>query len=223
MTPLGAALAVLALLLIALLIILVTDGRWFGKGLMRLVYDRFGPLIFRSLSEAEIWQALAAQLHLRGDEDILDAGTAAGDRPLSIAPLPAFPAPVPGVDWSPHLVPAAEARARRLTARDFSPGLQPPRFLAADLRESLPFDDESFDTIFCFGVLEALGEAREVLNEFRRLLKPGGMLVLSVYRGLATAGAALGASWYEKELRPLGFTSFEQLPLRRSHDALIVL
>lgn len=43
----------------------------------------------------------------------------------------------------------------------------------------MPFDDESFDTILCIQVLEHTPEPQALLNEVARVLRRGGMLVLS--------------------------------------------
>ncbi|MBC8512602.1 MAG: class I SAM-dependent methyltransferase [Dehalococcoidia bacterium] len=46
--------------------------------------------------------------------------------------------------------------------------------------ERLPFANQSFDTILCTEVLEHTSEPFVVMEEFARLLKPGGHLLLSV-------------------------------------------
>lgn len=46
--------------------------------------------------------------------------------------------------------------------------------------QRLPFADGSFDTVFCSQVLEHVPEPWLALAEFRRVLKPGGYLILSV-------------------------------------------
>lgn len=46
--------------------------------------------------------------------------------------------------------------------------------------QRLPFADNSFDTVFCSQVLEHVAEPWLALAEFRRVLRPGGKLVLSV-------------------------------------------
>ncbi|MFU8878126.1 MAG: class I SAM-dependent methyltransferase, partial [Wenzhouxiangellaceae bacterium] len=43
----------------------------------------------------------------------------------------------------------------------------------------LPYDDDRFDAVVSFETLEHLVEHDELLGEFRRVLKPGGFLVLS--------------------------------------------
>jgi len=46
--------------------------------------------------------------------------------------------------------------------------------------ETLPFQDGSFDSVFCSQVLEHVRDPLSVLEEFNRVLKPGGVLLLSV-------------------------------------------
>ena len=57
------------------------------------------------------------------------------------------------------------------------------RFLKMD-GEKIPARDESFDVIFCLAVLHHLPSSRErvqLLKEVRRVLKPGGKLILTVW------------------------------------------
>ncbi len=51
-------------------------------------------------------------------------------------------------------------------------------FAAADLR-SMPFGDSQLDAVYCISVLEHTDRYAEILGEFHRILKPGGMLVLT--------------------------------------------
>src|SRR5690606_33049497 len=46
----------------------------------------------------------------------------------------------------------------------------------------LPFADNTFDKIICSEVLEHLPDYQQVLAEIRRVLKPGGLLAISVPR-----------------------------------------
>ena len=43
----------------------------------------------------------------------------------------------------------------------------------------VPLPDESFDTVFCVDVVEHLPNLPRFVAEFRRLLKPGGLLLIS--------------------------------------------
>jgi SAM-dependent methyltransferase len=47
------------------------------------------------------------------------------------------------------------------------------------LLQKLPFDNDSFDAVCCISVLEHTGNYSEILDEFARVLRPGGLLVLT--------------------------------------------
>ena len=49
----------------------------------------------------------------------------------------------------------------------------------ADCRE-MPFEDASFDSVICTQVLEHVNEPKTFLREIARVLKPGGVLLISV-------------------------------------------
>lgn len=49
-----------------------------------------------------------------------------------------------------------------------------------DLNDRLPYDDNTFDIVTCLSVLEHLFDVHFQLGEYRRVLKPGGTLLLEV-------------------------------------------
>lgn len=64
-----------------------------------------------------------------------------------------------------------------------------------DANQPLPWEDRSFDLIWCSEVLEHLNDPAATLAEFRRVLKPGGMLIITtpnsgcwIYRLFRLAG-----------------------------------
>lgn len=61
------------------------------------------------------------------------------------------------------------ARTEGASAIEFAPG---------DLRR-LPFPDDSFDVVACFEVIEHIEEQDAVLDEFARVLRPAGVLLVS--------------------------------------------
>lgn len=52
------------------------------------------------------------------------------------------------------------------------------RYLTADLAE-LPFAEGAYDAVFCISVIEHCSRPRAVLRELRRVLRPGGRLLLT--------------------------------------------
>jgi ubiquinone/menaquinone biosynthesis C-methylase UbiE len=207
--------AVLGTAVLVILFVLLTDCRYFGKRLMRWIYDRLGPALFATQTEADRWHALAQELRPSGRERILDVGTAIGDLPLTLATLPGFDGQVVGIDWSPQMVATAQEEARRRGLHDRA------TFQVVDVREGLPFQDGEFDVICCLGLLETLPHPESILQELCRVLAPGGTLVLSLYRGLSSISAALSLKWYQRHLVQLRWTELRVAACRRSQDVVI--
>ena len=201
---------------LVVLFVVLTDGRYFGKGLMQWVYDHAGPVMFAARSEAERWRTLIEKLQLRGDEKVLDVGTAVGDLPLTLTAMPSFRGQAVGVDWSQRMIATAQAEAKR---RELDGRV---KFQVADIREGLPFGDREFDVVFCFGLLETMPRPEQILRELGRVLVPNGIMVLSLYRqGGSSRIVTLRLEWYEEHLAALGLGEVEVAPCRRSQDVMI--
>jgi ubiquinone/menaquinone biosynthesis C-methylase UbiE len=134
-------------------------------------YDTPGEIYARH-SEANPWneQYDRPAIHaLTGDvngRDVLDVGCAAG---VLTAQLAARGASVVGVDVSPVMVDIARRRCPHA------------QFHQADLAEPLDFPDDSFDLVTASLVMHYLPEWEPTLREFRRVLRSGGALVMSVH------------------------------------------
>lgn len=65
--------------------------------------------------------------------------------------------------------------------------------LAADLRvangEALPFPDNSFDLVYAHGVVQYTADPQALVNEVRRVLKPGGEAIFQVYNRISWLNA----------------------------------
>ena len=84
--------------------------------------------------------------------------------------------------------------------------------------ENLPLQSNRFDLVFCTQVLEYIPEPRLVISEIHRVLKPGGVLLLSVpaawprdadneyWRFLPAGLRVLLASFSHVEIMPEGYT-----------------
>jgi SAM-dependent methyltransferase len=85
-----------------------------------------------------------------------------------------------GVD----LAPSAIALARTNFEQQGLPG----RFEVAD-GEQLPFADDSFDCVYAHGVVQYTANPRRLVEECRRVLKPGGQAVFQVYNRVSWLNA----------------------------------
>ena len=88
-----------------------------------------------------------------------------------------------------------------------------PGFKKADLNEGAPFEDGSFDYVACLEGLEHIENYHFVLREFSRVLKPGGMLLISTPNPLNIKSRLryllAGTFW--------GFPHLVELPPEGSH------
>ncbi len=126
----------------------------------------------RFVPEAHSEMSFAPEHHARyrwaaaavGECDVLDAGCGVG---WGTALLAAGGAHATGVDISPIAVEdAQQAYGDRA------------EFAVADLLE-LPFENESFDAAVCFEAIEHVANPEPALDELRRVLRPGGLLLVS--------------------------------------------
>jgi ubiquinone/menaquinone biosynthesis C-methylase UbiE len=65
--------------------------------------------------------------------------------------------------------------------------------LSADLREAdgerLPFEDDSFDLVYAHGVIQYTPDTERIVEECRRVLKPGGQAVFQAYNRVSWLNA----------------------------------
>jgi SAM-dependent methyltransferase len=97
------------------------------------------------------------------------------------------------------------------TARIDVQGMLAGMGIEADLRDAslyeLPFEDGSFDALVCLSVLEHLRDLTGALDEFRRVLRPGGVAVLGFpVRNPATDVFFRIAGYNAREIHPSSHT-----------------
>ena len=126
--------------------------------------ERFTPECVREIWYEHFHRYVFAR-ELVGGLKVLDAACGEG---YGTALLSTAASSATGVDISEKAVEHARARypSERL------------EFLVSDCLE-LPFDDDEFDCVVSFETLEHLDDHQGLLTEFRRVLKPGGFLLLS--------------------------------------------
>ena len=77
----------------------------------------------------------------------------------------------------------------------FTEGLWKERPIIQGSAEALPFEDGVFDVVYSSHVLEHVESETQAINEMKRVLKPGGVLII----GMPTAAmswVALFSSWF---------------------------
>lgn len=126
--------------------------------------ERFTPECVREIWYEHFHRYVFARQLVTG-LNVLDAacGEGYGSALLATAALS-----VTGVDLSESAI----AHARGRYSADHL------RFMVSDCLE-LPFEDDEFDCIVSFETLEHLENHQGLMREFRRVLKPGGFLLLS--------------------------------------------
>ena len=138
----------------------------------RLVWDVMGSVYNRSIHDAvaELYDHIARDVDLQGPARILDAGTGPGYISLLLAANNPE-SQIIGIDYSIMQVREAEKyRAqRKISNCSFQQGN------VMDIR----FADETFDAAVSIGSIKHWPDSLRGLKEIRRVLKPGGCLVIS--------------------------------------------
>jgi SAM-dependent methyltransferase len=111
-------------------------------------------------------QILLDYLELRGGERVLDCGCGMGFHLMAM-----------GTVWDGLQLVGLDSDPERLKWAERE-GV-PADLVHGDV-ERLPFDDESFDKVLMSEVLEHLRDDRQALREVHRVLRPGGVLAVSV-------------------------------------------
>jgi ubiquinone/menaquinone biosynthesis C-methylase UbiE len=131
-------------------------------------YDRLAPVYdrrWRSYEEATLRAALEAA-DLRGGEIVLDVACGTGElERLLLARHPNLY--ILGTDISAGMLTQA-------VHKDIGPRA---RWVQGDARR-LPLPDRSFDSVLCANSFHYFREPQAALSEMRRVLRPGGFLVL---------------------------------------------
>jgi ubiquinone/menaquinone biosynthesis C-methylase UbiE len=147
-----------------------------GIAKVRRVWDACAPRYDRAMGPMERWWLTGGRpwVASRAVGEVLEVAVGTGLN------LPHYPSGVrlTGIDVSPEMLALARERADRLG-------------LDVTLREAdaqaLPFPDASFDTVVCTLGLCSIPDDRRAIAEMKRVLRPGGRVLLLDH---------VGSSWW---------------------------
>ena len=142
-----------------------SDG-WSGK-FYREIHNPFGQMLVRR--KHHVLRLFRKHVdHTAGT--IFDAGCGPGEY---LAELGGGGVSIYGMDASEEMIRTSDELMREKGWPD------PPGLVRGDI-EHVPFRSGSFDAVLCIGVLGYLEHDERALSELRRLIRPGGHLLLNV-------------------------------------------
>jgi SAM-dependent methyltransferase len=169
--------------------------RWWRPALGRIAKGPLGP------GMAEEHRIARLLLSLTPGDGVLDVACGPGNFVREFARLVGPAGVAVGIDASPTMLTQA--------VRD-TPAARSPEGNIAYVRgdaTAMPFRDASFDAVCCFAALHLFGDPMKALDEFARVLTPGGRL--AIFTSCRTRSAP-GRTWDARIGALSGMRMFER-------------
>lgn len=149
----------------------MTGLKMFLEGLFWNFYAFLYDTILGLLPYQELLAKSVDALDIRESNlRILDAGCGTGNLASVISVFACRDICLEGIDTSPAMLRRARAKTQKFSW---------VRYARKDLNQPLPYSARSFDRVVALNVLYALREPQAILQEFHRILKFGGLLVIA--------------------------------------------
>ncbi len=221
MTWVQLLLLLLGLGLVGLLLywqLIVAEGTYLGPRVVVLLYD-WSAHVYERIKQFDVGDEqwflglpLLRALSLVPTPLVLDVATGTGRLPRALLRQPAFDGRVIGLDLSRRMLGQAVARTAQFADR--------LTYVWQDARW-LPFDDDTFDAVVCLEALEFTPDAREVVTELVRVLRPGGVLLVSNRIGRDARwlpGRAISRESFERLLSQLPLEDIKRQSWQLDYD-----
>lgn len=187
------------------------EGIRFGGRIHRWLYDRWASTYDRDKKKVQnddvrtLVNPLLERLDNTGRDIpeflVLDIATGTGRFPLALLSTAQFTGRVMGIDISSGMLSQAAAKLAGYGSR------------AALLNCEalvLPFPDSTFDVVSCLETIELLRDTGAHLREFYRVMRPGGVLLISRNTGeWGLRGAICPPEVFSSQIASVGFEHIE--------------
>ncbi|GIL11811.1 MAG: hypothetical protein BroJett038_05310 [Chloroflexota bacterium] len=171
-------LVLLAVAIIALgwWLLIATEGVYLGRRIVVWLYDLFAHRYdrvknyYREYEHMYLAQPIMERIAPHRSPLVLDVATGTGRLPLALLRHAHFQGRVIGLDLSRRMLHQATQNLYVFEDR--------VTFIWGSA-ENLPFPDDTFDVVTCLEALEFMVRPQAVLGELARVLRPGGLLLIS--------------------------------------------
>ena len=136
-------------------------------------------------------EPLALSLQGTLDPIVLDVATGTSRLPLALCKQALFRGQIIALD---------NARRMLRTATEYASAAGDRVTWVWQAAVPLPFDDDTFDLVTCLEAFEFMPSTRVAVRECRRVLKPGGLLLVSNRVGSGTASCHNHVMWSHEAL-----------------------
>ena len=156
--------------------LIIAEGAYLGPWVVTLLYDLSAHVYERikqyrpSDEETFLGLPLAYALAWLPAPLVLDVATGTARLPRAVLRQPSFSGRIIGVDLARRMLREAVRRTEQFADR--------LTFIWQDAR-NLPFEDGTFDAVTCLEALEFTPNPQDILTELLRVLRPGGVLLVT--------------------------------------------
>ena len=201
-------------------LLITTEGTYLGPRVVALLYDWTARSYDRIKNVQLVYEAerigipLAERLGESPGQRVLDVACGTGRVALALRLSGGYLGTIIGLDRSSGMLREAAGQMRRTNV---------PLLLVRGDAEHLPFPEASMDAVTCLEAIEFFTRPAVALGEFRRVLKPGGTLLVSNRVG---SDARLlpwrhtGRGHLEHLLHTLGYVEIDTRPWQVHYDMI---
>ncbi|HEX2620564.1 MAG TPA: methyltransferase domain-containing protein [Phototrophicaceae bacterium] len=190
------ALAVIALVGAAWWLLITTEGVYLGQHVVVWLYDLYASR-YDNIKQFQpeydlilLASPIMGEIAPKQDPLVLDVATGTGRLPQVLSSHPHFAGKIIAADLSRKMLGLAVEKLK-----DRGDQIQYVRCPA----EKLPFADNTFDVVTCLEALEFTGDPALALREIVRVLRPGGLLLITNRINVRMPGRL----WTDDELHAL--------------------